>query len=100
MIVRPDDRAVGQVRFDPAPREFTAIISISLDPSARGQGWGSLVIRSACRKLFAETELRKVEAWIRKDNAASQRAFEKAEFKLVRAETIKGQAAVLYELDA
>ena len=64
-----------------------------LDAAYRGRGYGPTIIKHACRKLFEETEIQTVHAYVKEDNSASVRAFTKAQFKNL------GQA-VVYEQQA
>ncbi len=82
---------VGQVRFQIDGEAAT--ISISLDAGQRGKNRGSLLIWAACRKIFAESALKEVLAYIKPDNQASIRAFEKAGFADWDEATVKGAAA-------
>ncbi|WCJ58883.1 UDP-2,4-diacetamido-2,4,6-trideoxy-beta-L-altropyranose hydrolase [Fontisphaera persica] len=89
-------RPVGQARF--ALDGHTATISISLSAETRGQGWGTLLIWAACRKLCREhPEIRRVEAWIKPDNQPSLRAFAKADFLPWAEKDVRGQPALVYE---
>ncbi|MCD6049517.1 MAG: UDP-2,4-diacetamido-2,4, 6-trideoxy-beta-L-altropyranose hydrolase [Verrucomicrobia bacterium] len=82
---------IGQVRFQIEGE--TATISISLDAGQRGKNRGSLLIWAACRKIFAETAVNQVRAYIKPDNQASERAFEKAGFEEWDETTVKGAPA-------
>ncbi|MCX8156080.1 MAG: UDP-2,4-diacetamido-2,4,6-trideoxy-beta-L-altropyranose hydrolase [Verrucomicrobiae bacterium] len=89
-------RPIGQARF--ALAGATATLSISLAAETRGQGWGPLLIWAACRKLCRQhPEVARVEAWIKPDNAASRRAFEKADFLPWAEKDVHGQPALVYE---
>lgn len=81
----------GQVRFQIVGDGAT--ISISLDAGHRGKNRGSLLIWTACRKLFSEAAISHVLAYIKPDNQASIRAFEKAGFQDWDEATVKGAAA-------
>lgn len=74
-----NQQAIGQVRFDLDEGEGT--ISVSLDAMQRGHGVGTLLIWTACRKLFGHTATSLIHAYIKPDNIVSIRAFEKAGFK-------------------
>jgi RimJ/RimL family protein N-acetyltransferase len=88
---------VGMVRFEVAGAEAT--ISISLAASARGRSLGALLIWAACRRLFREQpEVTRVLAWIKPDNEPSKRAFQKAGFLEAARKEVKGQPALVYEL--
>jgi len=82
---------VGQVRFQ--IDGDAATVSISLDAGHRGKNRGSLLIWTACRKLFTESAISHVLAYIKPDNNASVRAFEKAGFQGWDEATVKGSSA-------
>jgi UDP-2,4-diacetamido-2,4,6-trideoxy-beta-L-altropyranose hydrolase len=88
---------LGQVRFQ--LEGSAATISISLDAAYRGKNRGSLLIWTASRQLFHELPaLTKIHAYIKPDNGASIRAFEKAEFVKQSETTVKGATAWVYVL--
>jgi UDP-2,4-diacetamido-2,4,6-trideoxy-beta-L-altropyranose hydrolase len=85
------EQPLGQVRYELDRDE--AVISIALDAAYRGRGYGATIIRLACWKLFEETPVSTVHAYVKDGNEASVRAFVKAQFKDVGATTISGQQA-------
>jgi UDP-2,4-diacetamido-2,4,6-trideoxy-beta-L-altropyranose hydrolase len=88
---------IGQVRFE--VEGPVATISISLDEAQRGKNRGSLLIWTASNKLFAESSIAEIHAYIKPDNQASIRAFEKAEFQKFKETTVKGATAWVYRLE-
>jgi RimJ/RimL family protein N-acetyltransferase len=68
----------------------SAVISVSLARDARGRGLGERLIALAGHRLFAETGVTRIDAWIRGENAASIRAFMAAGY--IRPETRTTQA--------
>jgi len=56
-----------------------AEVSVNIAPSFRGKGVGSKAIALAC-KIAAKLGLVSLEAFVKKTNAASQKAFEKNDF--------------------
>ena len=82
---------LGQIRFERTGRE--AIVSVSLAPSARGKGIGSALIVRGAEQFFAESNADLVRAFIKMDNLASARAFEKADFKDAGVMNVRGQEA-------
>ncbi|UFH56400.1 GNAT family N-acetyltransferase [Spirosoma sp. KNUC1025] len=78
-------KAVGQVRFERTPvadMPDEVVIGISVDASQRGKGLASQLIRQACavcRKRWGEVT---IHAYIKPENQASIRSFERAGFKL------------------
>ncbi len=82
---------LGQIRFERTGRE--AIVSVSLAPSARGKGMGSALIVRGAEQFLAESNADLVRAFIKMDNLASARAFEKADFKDAGIMNVRGQEA-------
>jgi UDP-2,4-diacetamido-2,4,6-trideoxy-beta-L-altropyranose hydrolase len=89
-------KLIGQVRFDVCAGNAT--VSVGLGKVHRGKDWGALLIWSACRKLFREQSVDKIHAYIKLDNIASIRAFEKAGFEKSGNTTIKGCLALNFQL--
>lgn len=87
---------LGQVRFD--LDGSTSTISVSLDASRRGKNLGALLIWSACQKHFRESAVETIHAFIKPDNAASIRTFEKAGFEPAGKTEVKACAALRFEL--
>jgi UDP-2,4-diacetamido-2,4,6-trideoxy-beta-L-altropyranose hydrolase len=88
---------IGVVRFD--QRDSEATISVSLAPSARGKGYGSKVIQSACQRFLIEApSVEAVHAWIKPTNQASIRAFERVHFQHHADTRSKDQPAKHYVL--
>ncbi|MDD5075395.1 MAG: GNAT family N-acetyltransferase, partial [Candidatus Peribacteraceae bacterium] len=83
------DRPVGQVRF--SRENDRATISVSLAPEARGKRLGTALIAAGCRRMFADSTLRTIDASIKPDNAASFAAFKKAGFREEGKTDVRGQ---------
>ena len=81
IILDSDQVAVGYVRF--ALEGDNAVISIALDPSARGHGIGTAAIVIGCDRVLAESSVTRVTALIKADNGRSTLAFIKAGFGFV-----------------
>jgi UDP-2,4-diacetamido-2,4,6-trideoxy-beta-L-altropyranose hydrolase len=88
---------LGQTRFAISADEAT--ISTSLDAVQRGRGLGSAVILAACERLFVETPVRRVRAFIKPLNDASLLAFARAGFDRVEDVRIEGEAAAQFILE-
>jgi UDP-2,4-diacetamido-2,4,6-trideoxy-beta-L-altropyranose hydrolase len=85
---------VGQVRLD---REgHTATLSISIAPEARGQGYASILARMASQQALADGWCSEVHAWVKPENAASIKAFERAGFSPKEPQTPHSQQAMLF----
>ena len=74
-----DGNPVGQLRFD-AQDQAEAVVSVSLAPERRGGGLAVKLIRLGAFQLFEEARWQKVFAFIKADNVASRRSFERAGF--------------------
>jgi RimJ/RimL family protein N-acetyltransferase len=69
------------VSYGPNPESISWNIGISLIPEARYQGQGTEAQRLLALRLFATSEVNRVEAMTDVDNVAEQRALEKAGFR-------------------
>jgi RimJ/RimL family protein N-acetyltransferase len=81
-VVR-DDEPVGRVswrRRQTGPVSHCWEMGIGLLPEARGHGYGAEAHRLLVRYLFEHTTVHRIEAVTEVDNAAEQRALEKAGF--------------------
>ena len=87
-----EDQPVGYARFQ--CQQDRATISVALGRSARGQGWGALLIDLACRQALAELALIAIDAFIREENERSIHAFERAGFRHREHQLVNGQRAV------
>lgn len=65
--------AVGQIRFDIDGER--AVVSVTIAPNYRGQGYGRQVIRLGVGEVFNNTSLKSIYAYIKPDNESSLRAF-------------------------
>jgi UDP-2,4-diacetamido-2,4,6-trideoxy-beta-L-altropyranose hydrolase len=88
------DRPVGQVRLD-LQDDGSAVVTISIAPEHRGRGYGAEALRLACERFFATAEAERAVAYVKPDNLASLRAFDKAGFTRQGTRRIKGHDAVL-----
>ena len=82
LVLRTDGTEViaGQIRFELKNQEWR--ISVSLKKDFRGKGLGSEMIKRGSAQLFAlRKDAYKISAYIKKDNSASIRSFEKAGYE-------------------
>jgi UDP-2,4-diacetamido-2,4,6-trideoxy-beta-L-altropyranose hydrolase len=84
--------AFGQIRFDLKDRE--AELNLSLAKEKRGLGLAAPLIEAGVRELLAGAECERVHAFVKLQNAASARAFEKAGFVRVGVEQVRENSAV------
>jgi UDP-2,4-diacetamido-2,4,6-trideoxy-beta-L-altropyranose hydrolase len=98
MLIASDEHGVplGQARFEPI-NDREAEIDVSITPAKRGVGWGARLIEKAVQAAFERTDLVRVHGFVKAENRASARAFERADFRNVETAQVKGNAAVHYE---
>lgn len=71
---------VGQIRFDRTGDE--AEVDYCIDPAHRGGGLGCRLLQSGCRRIAASwPEIKRVVGWVKPDNIASIRSFERSGFR-------------------
>lgn len=87
-----NDIPVGQVRFEII--QDKAVISVSLDQSTRGCGYASRLISLGANVLFRNTAVVEIDAYIKPQNEASRRAFERAGFSELKPTVICGHQAL------
>lgn len=87
-----DGNPVGQVRFEVEAE--AAVISVSVDPTRRGEGLGPEIIRAGAVELLANASVKVIHAYIKPGNDASVRAFRKAGFTVSEDAIIKGGRAL------
>lgn len=89
------EQRVGQVRFDivaEAPNE--AFISIGIAPAFRCKGHAAEAIEEGTDKIFKETRVALVHAYIQPNNIGSQKAFTRAGYTTGGLNTYKAVPAV------
>lgn len=92
------DEPIGQIRFDLDQSE--ALISFSIAPQARGRKLASRLLRCSGRRILRQTNVSRLVGYVRVDNMASHRAFLRAGYTALGEETVQGQQAIRYELQA
>jgi UDP-2,4-diacetamido-2,4,6-trideoxy-beta-L-altropyranose hydrolase len=98
LIAEDDDGApIGQIRFDLNGGE--AELNLSLAKEKRGISLSVPLIEAGVRELFANTECGRVHAFVKPQNTASVRAFEKARFDRVGVEQIRDNSALHFLCD-
>ncbi len=83
---------VGQLRFDISGDEAEVDVSVAKDE--RRKGYGSLLISLGVKELMQMVPVRAVHAYVKPDNYASIKSFQKADFADQGLEVVKGISAV------
>jgi UDP-2,4-diacetamido-2,4,6-trideoxy-beta-L-altropyranose hydrolase len=97
ILIALDASAVpmGQLRFNKRGlRE--ADVDITVDSRLRGLGYGSHLIDLGANWAFSEWDLMRLNAFVKPENLASARAFERACFQPKETVTVRGQTATHY----
>lgn len=76
LALEPHTGPIGQARFRIENRDAT--ISVLVAPGQRGKSLGSQLIHDATEKVFAETGVENVKAFIKTGNEVSKKAFARA----------------------
>ena len=90
-----DGQPIGQVRINQKPNR-EAEIDLSVARDFRGAGYGSLLLETALQEVFDSRPITKVHAFVRPENLASARAFEKAGFLRLGEKQVTGNRALHY----
>lgn len=90
-----DERPIGQTRFD-FTKNGDVEMDVSIAREVRGKKYAAPLIDISVRKLFASTDAKSVSAFVREENEASLRSFEKAGFSLQKKEEKNGIQVVHY----
>ena len=95
MFVAEDEAGVpmGQIRFERRTDERWDV-GISLSHEFRGRGLASELIESGIRELIKQNGECSIHAFVRPENRASLKSFERAKFETVGIEHVRGQMAV------
>ncbi len=96
LIVEKARGFIGQVKF--TITDLDAVISLSIQANHRGKGFGHVMICDAIDYLYKlKPRLETIVAYIRKNNIASIKSFEKAGFRFKREEVINTIPLFRYE---
>ena len=97
-ICEVGQQEAGIVRFDASDKDNLYTIGITVSPQFRGRGLSDKFLKRACSAFFQSNNNAIVEAYIKKENVASIKAFERAGFQYKDALTIYSVESVKYEL--
>ena len=86
---------IGQVRIQ-KQSELSSIIGVSVDFNQRGKGFAHKIIEMASNDFLSNHKNTVIDAYIKQENNASAKAFEKAGFTLREMTNYENQACFLY----
>ncbi len=95
LIASEGDAPVAVARYE--VEGDRAVITIAVDAACRGRGVGTSVIDSVTAHALAQAGVRRVVAYVRPGNAASQRAFLKNRYQQSGVEDVGGATVLRFE---
>jgi UDP-2,4-diacetamido-2,4,6-trideoxy-beta-L-altropyranose hydrolase len=87
---------LGQIRYSVEGKNAT--VSFSIAQEYRNLGYGSKVLRVAALKLFYETEVEDILAFVKADNSVSFKTFQNAGFKKIEELSLHGTKSFKFVL--
>jgi RimJ/RimL family protein N-acetyltransferase len=93
ILLEDDVRPIGQVRFDVFDKVGT--ISITIDSSLRGLGYGKVGLKMLCNHVFSSQIAVCLKAFIKKTNLPSLDIFRSAGFSTVGVELSRGEEFII-----
>jgi len=94
VLMTADSRGIGYLRFDVHGQQ--AEVSVSLDPSEQGKGYGPKGIRLGSEQVLATGLVDQIVAYVKRNNSDSLVAFQRAGFTGTCSKTIGGDES--YEM--
>jgi UDP-2,4-diacetamido-2,4,6-trideoxy-beta-L-altropyranose hydrolase len=91
------DGPVGQVRFQQSGPRVT--LSLGLAETFRRRGLGRMLLFLACERLFRESNLKAIDAYVKPDNETSIRLFSNAGFRRLGTESVRNQPAIHFAFE-
>ena len=90
-IAEFDGQPIAQARFDLDHNNGEAEINIAVTENFRGKGYGSEILKSLSQQFLKDfPKIEAVRAFVKPDNPASLRSFEKAGYKICGKAVRKG----------
>ena len=87
---------MGEVRYQVDGAR--AVVSIGLGAGFRASGWGRKILRVGIERLFQDSAVEFIDAFVKPSNEASLKLFAGAGFKRLPPEIIEGQEAIHFVL--
>lgn len=91
IVLDENEREVGYIRFD--FHEQQAEISVCVDQSERGKGYGQAAIRQGSDQLLCSQAVERIMAYVKPGNPSSITAFQRAGFVLAGVTEVGGSPA-------
>jgi RimJ/RimL family protein N-acetyltransferase len=97
-IIDIEGESCGSIRLDFDADPTTALIAINIAPDSRGQGLGTQALKEIVFIVQEFTSIGMLVAYIRPENAASKRIFEKAGYIYLTSREENGTIVDVYTL--
>ena len=88
---------LGQLRYQMEGKR--AVLSINLGGRFRGCGWGQKILAVGVERLFEDSEVKFIDAYVKPANMASLKLFERAGFLRLPPELVEGQEGIHFVLE-
>ncbi|WP_457642746.1 UDP-2,4-diacetamido-2,4,6-trideoxy-beta-L-altropyranose hydrolase [Persephonella sp.] len=82
-VLEFNNKIIGQIRFSNEDIQEETIVSLSLHKDFRGIGIGKYLLKKGIKDIFKNENIKKVVAYVKKDNIKSIKLFENTGFKKV-----------------
>jgi RimJ/RimL family protein N-acetyltransferase len=92
-----NNELAGQVRLDLEDND--ALIGVSVDEKFRGEGIASKLLQAAIAKIESNGRIKTISAFVKPENLASIRLFEKNGFVFDREDEVLGNNALRYKFN-
>jgi UDP-2,4-diacetamido-2,4,6-trideoxy-beta-L-altropyranose hydrolase len=92
-----DGVPIGEIRYQVKGKR--AVLSISLDARFRGSGWGQKILAVGTERIFQDTAVEFIDAYVKPTNPASLKLFAGAGFQQFPPKMIEGQEGIHFVLE-
>jgi RimJ/RimL family protein N-acetyltransferase len=95
LIAEIDNVPIGQIRFDYEMNRY--LIDYSIGKAFRGKSFGYQIVKQGIEFVNKVSKPKKFEAWVKPENIASKRVFEKMGFKFIYEFKIEEITLLVYQ---
>ncbi|MGE5417656.1 MAG: UDP-2,4-diacetamido-2,4,6-trideoxy-beta-L-altropyranose hydrolase [Acidobacteriota bacterium] len=95
--VDSEDKPLGLVRYD-IEDNARAIVGVSVDINHRGAGIASALLKNSLTRLFNDTDVGMIDAFIKPNNIGSIKAFSNAGYSIIGKTVVESQEALCYRI--
>ena len=92
-----DGLPVGEIRYQIKGKR--AVLSVSLGARFRGSGWGGKILAVGTERIFQDSEIDFIDAYVKPTNEVSLKLFASAGFQRFPSEVVEGQDGIHFVLE-